>query len=65
MAISSLWIVVNRLIIVNPSKDQEFDRKQESAVNEAENGGERFPWAGPALFVGVALALVAFFWWFL
>lgn len=56
---------MNRLIIVNPSKDQEFDRKQESAVNEAENGGERFPWAGPALFVGVALALVAFFWWFL
>ena len=65
MAISSLWIVVNRLIIVNPSKDQEFDRIRENAVNEVENGGERFPWAGPALFAGVALALVAFFWWFL
>jgi hypothetical protein len=24
-----------------------------------------YPWAGPALFVAVLLALIAFFWWFL
>jgi len=53
------------LIIVNPSRDTSFDRNRESAVNADENGGERYPWAGPALFAGVALALVAFFWWFL
>jgi hypothetical protein len=27
--------------------------------------GERFAWAGPALFAAVAVGLVAFFWWFL
>ena len=26
---------------------------------------EKFPWAGPALFTAVALALLAFFWWLL
>ena len=25
---------------------------------------ERFPWAGPALFTAVAVALFVFFWWF-
>jgi hypothetical protein len=25
---------------------------------------ERYPWAGPALFITVALLLLAFFWWF-
>jgi hypothetical protein len=26
---------------------------------------ERFPWAGPALFMVVLAAIVVFFWWFL
>jgi len=26
---------------------------------------ERFPWAGPALFIVVLTAVLAFFWWFL
>lgn len=26
---------------------------------------ERFPWAGPALFLATLIALIAFFWWFL
>ena len=26
---------------------------------------ERFPWAGPALFVVVLVAVLVFFWWFL
>jgi hypothetical protein len=26
---------------------------------------ERFPWAGPALFIAVAVAVLVFFWWFL
>jgi hypothetical protein len=26
---------------------------------------KRFPWAGPALFMVVLAAVVAFFWWFL
>ena len=34
-------------------------------MSEDESGGERYPWAGPALFTTVALALVVFFWWFL
>jgi hypothetical protein len=34
-------------------------------MTEEKAGGEKFPWAGPALFAAVALALVAFFWWFL
>jgi hypothetical protein len=25
---------------------------------------ERFPWAGPALFIVVFFLLAAFFWWF-
>ncbi len=27
--------------------------------------GEKYPWAGPALFTVVALGIFAFFWWFL
>ena len=27
--------------------------------------GDRYAWAGPALFAVVLAALVAFFWWFL
>ena len=26
---------------------------------------EKYPWAGPALFVTVLIALIVFFWWFL
>jgi hypothetical protein len=26
---------------------------------------DRYPWAGPALFIAVLLAVVAFFWWFM
>ncbi len=26
---------------------------------------ERHRWAGPALFIAVAVAVLAFFWWFL
>ncbi len=25
---------------------------------------ERYPWAGPALFIIVLVLIVAFFWWF-
>jgi hypothetical protein len=33
---------------------------------EAREGGTtRFPWAGPALFVSVLVALIGFFVWFL
>ena len=34
-------------------------------AGEANDGGERFAWAGPALFTAVALALLVFFWWLL
>ncbi len=34
-------------------------------MTEENGGGERYPWAGPALFIAVALALLVFFWWFL
>ncbi len=35
-------------------------------MTDTHNGGkERFPWAGPVLFIAVALALVVFFWWLL
>jgi hypothetical protein len=37
----------------------------ERAMTNEENGEERYPWAGPALFTAVAVALVIFFWWFL
>jgi hypothetical protein len=32
----------------------------------AEQAGkqERYPWAGPALFIVVLVLLAAFFWWF-
>lgn len=29
------------------------------------SNGERFAWAGPALFTVVAVAIAVFFWWFL
>ena len=28
-------------------------------------GKEKFPWAGPALFIAVSIALLVFFWWLL
>ncbi len=34
-------------------------------MSDKRNGGEKYPWAGPALFTAVALALIVFFWWFL
>jgi hypothetical protein len=34
-------------------------------MSQGKAGDERYPWAGPALFVAVALALAVFFWWFL
>ncbi len=34
-------------------------------MGDGETGGERYPWAGPALFIAVAVALLVFFWWFL
>ena len=32
----------------------------------AENADEqeRYPWAGPALFIGVSILVAVFFWWF-
>lgn len=33
-------------------------------MNDHEQAGtERYPWAGPALFTAVLLALIVFFWW--
>jgi hypothetical protein len=34
-------------------------------MTEDKGGGDRYSWAGPALFTVVALALLVFFWWFL
>ncbi len=34
-------------------------------MNGRQTDGEKYPWAGPALFCAVAVAVVAFFWWFL
>jgi hypothetical protein len=34
-------------------------------MNTEEPGKERYPWAGPALFAAVLVALIIFFWWFL
>ncbi len=34
-------------------------------MSEGKAGDERYRWAGPALFIAVALALLVFFWWFL
>jgi Mg2+ and Co2+ transporter CorA len=28
-------------------------------------GKEKYPWAGPTLFIVVLVALIIFFWWFL
>ena len=33
-------------------------------MTEKTDGRERFPWAGPALFVAVLALLAAFFFWF-
>jgi hypothetical protein len=33
-------------------------------MTEESDGQERFPWAGPALFITVAVLQAAFFWWF-
>ncbi len=32
---------------------------------EQESGNERFPWAGPALFTVVLVAVLTAFWWLL
>jgi len=34
-------------------------------MSENETNGAGYPWAGPALFTAVAVALLVFFWWFL
>ena len=35
-------------------------------MTDTQNGNEaRYPWAGPALFIAIALALAIFFWWLL
>jgi hypothetical protein len=36
-----------------------------SGVNDEATGMDRYPWAGPALFTVVAIAVIAFFWWLL
>ncbi len=33
-------------------------------VNEENGGGQAYPWAGPALFIAVAVLLAVFFYWF-
>ena len=33
-------------------------------MTEKAAGPERYPWAGPALFIVVLALLTAFFWWF-
>ena len=33
-------------------------------MNDNASDQERFPWAGPALFIAVFALLVVFFWWF-
>ncbi len=32
-------------------------------MNDIESGGEKFPWAGPALFIAVLIAIIYFFSW--
>lgn len=34
-------------------------------MSAQESGSERYPWAGPALFIVVLVAVIVFFWWFL
>lgn len=34
-------------------------------MNRRPTDGEKYPWAGPALFCVVLIGIVAFFWWFL
>jgi len=33
-------------------------------MSEQDNDRQRFAWAGPALFVVVAILIFAFYWWF-
>jgi hypothetical protein len=33
-------------------------------MTEKTSKQERYPWAGPALFIVVSVLIVAFFWWF-
>ncbi|GBE44162.1 hypothetical protein BMS3Bbin10_02252 [bacterium BMS3Bbin10] len=33
-------------------------------MTKTDSKPERFPWAGPALFIIVLVLLIAFFWWF-
>ena len=51
--------IVNRLAMrLWPSRER--------AMTDTQSGSQaRFPWAGPALFIAVALALAIFFWWLL
>ena len=32
-------------------------------MNDTEPGSEKYPWAGPALFIAVLVALIFFFTW--
>ncbi len=50
---------------VNRTDNRELSPRITTAVNQAPSDDERYPWAGPALFAAVALALVVFFWWLL
>ncbi len=34
-------------------------------MNTEHDGREKYPWAGPALFTTVLVAIIAFFWWLL
>lgn len=34
-------------------------------AGQGHESGEKYAWAGPALFTAVLIALVVFFWWFL
>ena len=44
---------------------KELAARKVNMMGEGETDGERYPWAGPALFTAVAVALLVFFWWFL
>ncbi len=39
--------------------------REVGTMSEGDTDGARYPWAGPALFAAVAVALLVFFWWFL
>ncbi len=58
--------VTNALGIVNQAGPFGLKPMMERPMADTQNGNEaRFSWAGPALFIAVALALVVFFWWLL